>query len=93
MMIHCPECRKEISDSATACIGCGRPMKENRTVPVEQTGKTWKGIRLIGALLTFGPFFLLFSGQGYDPGNLGTMTVVGIVTWVVGAIGSYWYHG
>lgn len=26
-LIKCPDCGKMISDSATMCIGCGRPMK------------------------------------------------------------------
>lgn len=33
-LIKCPECGREISDSATACPGCGHPMKktsENKT--------------------------------------------------------------
>ena len=25
-LVTCPDCRREISDQATACIGCGRPM-------------------------------------------------------------------
>lgn len=28
-LIKCPECGKEISDSATACPGCGHPMKKS----------------------------------------------------------------
>lgn len=31
-LITCPDCKKEISDAAPACIHCGRPMQ--RTVPV-----------------------------------------------------------
>lgn len=27
-LIKCPDCGKMISDKATMCIGCGRPMKE-----------------------------------------------------------------
>lgn len=26
-LIKCPDCGKMISDSATMCVGCGRPMK------------------------------------------------------------------
>lgn len=28
-LIQCPDCKKEISDSAQSCIGCGRPMTQN----------------------------------------------------------------
>ena len=27
MLIRCPECAREISDAAPACIGCGRPLR------------------------------------------------------------------
>lgn len=28
-LIRCPECNREISDKATACPGCGYPLKDN----------------------------------------------------------------
>lgn len=30
-LIHCPECNKEISDSATICVHCGFPIKKELT--------------------------------------------------------------
>lgn len=30
-LIKCSDCGKMISDKATMCIGCGRPMKEETT--------------------------------------------------------------
>lgn len=34
-LIQCPDCGKSISDSAPACIGCGRPMTSNVYRPEE----------------------------------------------------------
>jgi len=32
-LITCPDCQKEISDSAENCPGCGRPMKTKMKCP------------------------------------------------------------
>jgi len=29
-LVICPDCKKQISDQAEKCIGCGRPMKESK---------------------------------------------------------------
>ena len=34
-LIECPDCGKNISDSAPACIGCGRPMTQGDYKPEE----------------------------------------------------------
>lgn len=33
-LINCPECGKEVSDKAEACIHCGAPLKEKPLEPV-----------------------------------------------------------
>ena len=35
-LVTCPDCGKEVSDAASACIGCGRPM-EPAPAPLEQS--------------------------------------------------------
>jgi len=30
MLINCPDCKKEVSDAAVQCIGCGAPLVEPR---------------------------------------------------------------
>lgn len=32
-LIKCPECGRDVSTEATACPGCGYPMKNNETAP------------------------------------------------------------
>src|SRR5687767_3057807 len=29
-LIKCPDCGKSVSDAAPSCIGCGRPMQQNK---------------------------------------------------------------
>ena len=36
-LINCAECRREISDKAPACIGCGAPMETNTSVDASTT--------------------------------------------------------
>jgi hypothetical protein len=34
MLIKCPECGREVSDSAPACLGCGHPLQAVQTSPM-----------------------------------------------------------
>ena len=54
--IKCPDCGKEISESAVSCVNCGRPMKK-------------KGPWLDLSMKAF--FVLLFTIPWYGLGNLG----------------------
>ena len=38
-LIKCPECGKEISDKASACINCGFPLAAMQTESVEEKNK------------------------------------------------------
>jgi len=40
-LIKCPECSREVSDKATACPGCGYPLKASRLGPPAEF--TWAG--------------------------------------------------
>lgn len=76
-LVACTECGKEVSDRATACIGCGAPIGESvgsGTVlaTTQSTSKHLKlqqlysfGMIIAGILLWFGSY-VLFAGV-YDP--------------------------
>lgn len=38
-LIICPDCQKQISDTASACVNCGRPMRELQTSYTEKMSK------------------------------------------------------
>ena len=46
-LIKCPECKKEISDTAATCPGCGAPISEQKIAsqPVITTERTSKDIK------------------------------------------------
>jgi hypothetical protein len=84
-LINCTECKKEISDKATSCPGCGAPIREvnnlnkNNTEP-NQTGISRSSAALLGFLLGF---ILLYAGCGVKaddftkPANLIVGVIVG----------------
>lgn len=46
----CPDCSKEVSDSAEHCIHCGRPMVATRAADIEE------GAKQASALIALGKF-------------------------------------
>lgn len=99
-LINCPDCSKEISDTASTCIGCGRPMRDgtpsfspvagNATQPIviEQTSKKWKAGLLWGiVLLVFGFFSVTIFGAF----SL-VICVVAILLILGSLLGAWWNH-
>lgn len=37
-LITCPDCQRQISDAAPACLGCGRPMRTSTPSSIGQRG-------------------------------------------------------
>lgn len=87
-LIKCPDCGKEISDTAPACIGCGRVMASPPSVKTAAETKTIerKGgkYELIGTLLILGSMLGCMGGIATDAGSgwIGT----GIVGFAVGCV-------
>jgi len=61
------------------------------TQTIEQTGKKWKAIQLLAALLIAVGVALVFFQQ--PPIICAVVIVVGLLSWLVGSIGAWWYHG
>ena len=67
-LVHCPECKKEVSNQATACLHCGYPLRA--AVPTTSaakgrkrgTGRLW----LLLAVAVF-LFVLVLSQRGREP--------------------------
>lgn len=77
-LINCPECNKEISDSARKCPHCGYPLKEEVEVVYEKKG-FWSTGRLAVSIISFVlALFIIYQGymltiaeafMGEDDGN------------------------
>lgn len=79
-LINCPECGKEVSTSAIACINCGHPLAPPEPVPVireappviqRETFPKWVLIPIVvvGVLLLF-TLVALYRGQQEDETNI-----------------------
>ncbi len=93
-LIPCPDCRKEISDHADACLHCGRPMAARPTDPgrggmtraemaqaVKEGEQRAEGRRTIGCLmfwLTVGLFVVAAAAD--SPRLAAAIVVVGFAT-------------
>jgi len=99
-LIECPDCGKQVSDAATSCISCGRPLRGNsqsvdprktRATPVliEQSAKPFKGGMLMGiALLPIGFFAAAANGKA----GL-TIIVLGFLVFIGSLVARWWHHG
>jgi hypothetical protein len=70
-LINCTECKKEISDKATACPSCGAPVKEINVFNANKNQSDSKGISKITAALIgflFG-FLIVVVGCGTNHVN------------------------
>lgn len=100
-LVQCSECKKEISDRASACPNCGNPIAADKPheVPktIQFTKKKWKAWKAVAMVLAFGGMFLAFSG--YTGGNqalggLGVFLVfIGLIVAIIANIGSWWSTG
>lgn len=101
-LIDCPECGKQISDRAPACIHCGNPIAAPAPPPpapgpiitTQATSKPWKVIQAIGAaMMIIGMVSCIANaGSGSAAGSFSLFILGGIIT-LVGRIGAWWTNG
>lgn len=101
-LIKCPECGRSVSDNATVCPNCARPLARTsygqRAVQViERTGKRWKGVRVLGWILILLAGFVLFTRWAADDSR-GVAAgwwigLAGVTCLGISRAGTWWYHG
>ena len=101
-LIECSECGKQVSSNAQACPNCGNPMagavipqqtdrpSREKIQTIEQTGKQWKGLILVGWILAIFGTFVAVAGAG-TPGVV--MAFSGLACVIIGHVAGWWYHG
>lgn len=106
-LITCEDCGAQVSDKATACPKCARPL--GAATLIEQTAKRWKLVQLIGAgIILFGivlvvvALVLVVNGLGWHRTPsfvnpflwIGYVSMgVGLVVVTVGLVAAWWHHG
>jgi len=78
-LINCPDCGRQVSDSAPNCPQCGRPMSmfSGKSVQTRRKGGKYEGI---GFLLIVGGMFACFAS-----GVLGGLLIlIGFIIFLIG---------
>lgn len=103
-LIDCNECKKQVSDKASACPNCGAPISNKSDIAAigtnltttQLTSKRLKLHMLLSGILTLIGIFILYrhsgGGLGYTPLQI-TPFVVGIIWFAVARIRAWWHHG
>lgn len=89
----CPYCAEMIMAAAKKCKHCGEFLEQKaQTKPqvIEATGKTWKAVELIGALLI--PLSLLVWAQASGAQGV-PLLMIGCCMYFGAKIGGWWNHG
>lgn len=99
-LIECPDCRTSVSDQATACVKCGRPLAAIATEPaptvavgtttIQATGKEWKALELGGVVLVLVGTGSCAAGKT-DASAL--CWLFGLLAYIGGRFGAWWNHG
>ena len=104
-LIQCPDCKKEVSENAVTCIGCGCPLgadKESEGSGVNHlttTQLTSKSLKLQSALagtafVVGGVMYWVAASNNNTPGMVATVLFVGGLLWYIKiAIRKWWHHG
>ncbi len=103
-MINCPECKKRVSDTATACPHCGAPITGAREgtaagaplTTVQETSKKFKLQILLAALAFWGGLVFLFQGNDTAEGaaNIWPMIAMlfGLIWYIATKFRVWWHH-
>lgn len=98
-LIECPDCRKQVSDAAPACPGCGRPINAAARDPreIEQTGKHYKRAQILAVLFFCFGLFLTISGVNQDANGValagGLLLFASIIVMIYAKAGAWWHNG
>jgi hypothetical protein len=68
-LIHCPECRRSISDKALTCPHCGYPVKPSESIKLQSGTWSMYGYEYKSRLTIFGmPLVHIVYGPGFGSG-------------------------
>ena len=103
-LINCPECSKEVSDSAPSCPNCGYPLASKTSTSetdirtIQKTSKQFKLITaaavicMIVGLIWFIIDFKNFQASG-GPKLMGPILMaIGLAAYIINKILIWWHH-
>lgn len=99
-LINCPECTKEISSAAPACLNCGFPIATARDVEavgtplttIQETSKNLKGHVILSIFMVVGGFFWMMASDSSGVGP-GLTMFGGAAYYLIARLQIWWHHG
>jgi len=100
-LISCPECNREVSDTAPACPGCGAAIADSRDlrssgsrlVTTQETGKRLKMHALLsGAIFAIGVVLMVNAANAEESSSLGALSIVIGLGWFITTRVRIWWH-
>ena len=100
-LISCPECSKEVSNSAPSCPNCGvgiASLKEAKAAgapltTVQETSKKLKLHTLISILaIIIGVVWWIGTPEGNEPSGIAILLVAGGLVWYLVTRFRIWWH-
>lgn len=95
MLIECPECKQQISDTAPTCPHCGFAQKatpvesigiHQQPITIESTSKTWKLVKILAFLV-----FLIGAVVAVNDKEFGfSLAGLGLLIFFIAKIGTWW---
>lgn len=88
MLIKCPECGKEVSDNAVACVHCGYPLTQKKEAVQKTDQAKRKDGPLVASNIVLGVFgFMMLCGVLTSNGGVEGNRNAAMVSWFL-AVGS-----
>ena len=85
-LVACPDCGRQMSDSAPACLGCGRPMLAagivGQNAPLARTVPKGQGLVITGSVIIVLAIFAFF----WNTVAGGVLILVGLTVFMAGRI-------
>ena len=101
-LINCPDCNKEVSSNAPACVGCGAPLANQESkgsgvaqlTTIQETSKKSKAHKLIAIAMILAGIFIFWVGTdlGYPPEISGFVMAAGVAFYMINKISTWWHH-
>ena len=102
-LIKCSECGREVSDKASACLGCGAPITAaGAGTPIQTIQKTSKRLKaqslMAGVLVAFSGIVVILSSfavsEAHSP--MPTFPIIlfmaGVIWYVTVKVRTWWHH-
>ena len=104
-LIACPECKHQVSDTATSCPNCGTSIADAESskatgtplLTIQETSKKLKMQIIISSIMFWVGLFMAFSyaqaiGEDSSPTIPAFMMLIGLIWYLITRFRIWWHH-